>query len=62
MDYKAAIDQLNEWTKLYDMGTPAVTDKEWDDLYFKVKKYEEQNHITNKFSPIGFPLKFFFEC
>ena len=52
MDYKAAINQLNEWTKLYDMGTPAVTDKEWDDLYFKVKKYEEQNHITNKFSPI----------
>jgi NAD-dependent DNA ligase len=28
------IDKLNYYTKLYDEGNPAISDKEWDDIYF----------------------------
>ena len=35
-EYYSAIETLNTWTKLYDTGTPAVSDKEWDDLYFSL--------------------------
>ena len=28
------IDKLNYYTRLYDEGHPAISDKEWDDMYF----------------------------
>ena len=28
------VEKLNHYTKLYDEGNPAITDKEWDDMYF----------------------------
>ena len=30
------VTQLNKWTLLYDLGTPEVSDKEWDNLYFEL--------------------------
>ena len=32
------IDKLNYYTKLYDEGHPEITDQEWDNLYFELKK------------------------
>lgn len=34
------IDKLNYYTKLYDEGHPAISDKEWDDMYFKLQDLE----------------------
>ena len=45
------IDTLNKYTKLYDAGTPAISDKEWDDLYFKLVKMEEKEGIVYPDSP-----------
>ena len=42
-EYYSAIEKLNTWTKLYDEATPAVSDKEWDDLYFLIQAYEEDH-------------------
>ena len=42
-EYYSAIKTLNNWTKMYDEGTPAVSDKEWDDLYFSIVKYEKEH-------------------
>lgn len=36
------IDKLNYYTKLYDEGNPAISDKEWDDLYFKLVMMERE--------------------
>ena len=45
------IKQLNEYTKLYEEGNPAISDKEWDDLYFKLKKLEEEKGFSLPNSP-----------
>ena len=45
------IDKLNYYTKLYDEGTPEISDKEWDDLYFELVKLENQEHIYFEDSP-----------
>ena len=34
------IKQANYYTKLYEEGTPEISDKTWDDLYFEIKKLE----------------------
>jgi len=34
------VDKLNYLTKKYDEGTPEVSDKEWDDLYFQLLELE----------------------
>lgn len=34
------VDKLNYYTKLYDEGNPAISDKEWDDMYFKLQDLE----------------------
>lgn len=36
------VDRLNYYTKLYDMGKPAISDKEWDDLYFQLQEMEHE--------------------
>ena len=36
------IQVLNDWTKAYDEGKPKVPDKEWDELYFKLKEMEKE--------------------
>lgn len=45
------IEKLNYYTMLYDKGTPAISDKEWDDLYFQLKKEEEKTGIIYPDSP-----------
>ena len=42
-EYKTAVEQLNLWTKFYDEGTPLVSDKEWDQLYFKIWQFEKEH-------------------
>lgn len=45
------IKQLNEWTKLYDEGHPVVSDKEWNELYFKLVKMEKEAGYSLPDSP-----------
>ena len=45
------IQTLNNWTKAYDEGHPEVSDKEWDELYFKLKKMEKETGIVLPNSP-----------
>ena len=42
---------LNEATEEYDKGTPIMTDKEWDDLYFELKNLEDKQNFFFKNSP-----------
>lgn len=45
------VEKLNYYTKLYDEGHPEISDKEWDDLYFRLKTLEEETHIVLPNSP-----------
>ena len=38
LEIAAMIRKLNEATEQYDAGHPIMSDKEWDDLYFKLKE------------------------
>ena len=48
---KNLIEKLNHYTKLYDEGHPAISDKEWDNMYFELQKLENEYHIYLKDSP-----------
>ena len=48
---RSLIDELNRLTKLYDEGHPEISDKEWDDLYFKLQKMEKETGIIYPDSP-----------
>ena len=48
---KDLIAQLNKATKAYDEGHPIMTDKEWDDLYFKLLEMERDTGIIYPNSP-----------
>ena len=50
-EIKGLIQLLNTWTKAYDEGNPLVSDKEWDDKYFQLKKLEDKYHIYYNNSP-----------
>ena len=45
------IDSLNYYTKYYDIGQSLISDKEWDDLYFKLIALENKYQIYYKDSP-----------
>ena len=45
------INELNRLTKLYDEGYPEISDKEWDDLYFKLQKMEKETDLIYPDSP-----------
>ena len=45
------INQANYYTKLYEEGTPEISDKAWDNLYFEIKQLEEELDIHPKNSP-----------
>lgn len=47
----ALIDKANEYTTLYDLGTPAITDQEWDNIYFEIKKLEDELDLYPQNSP-----------
>lgn len=45
------IEKLNYYTKLYDEGTPAISDKEWDDMYFQLQELEKEFGVILSNSP-----------
>lgn len=51
MTIRELIDKLNYYTELYDKGTPSISDREWDDLYFKLVKKEEETKVIFPDSP-----------
>lgn len=48
---KQYINFLNYNTKLYDEGNPIISDREWDEVYFKLVKLEEETNIVLPDSP-----------
>lgn len=50
-EYLNTIEKLNEYTKNYDTGMPLISDKEWDDLYFEISKFEEETGFISDNSP-----------
>ena len=51
MDIKSLINELNYFTELYDKGISKITDKDWDEMYFLLKKEEEKTGIIYPNSP-----------
>ena len=45
------IDKLNYYTKYYDMGQSLISDKEWDDMYFKLQDLENFYGVYLENSP-----------
>ena len=50
-EIRKLIDTLNVHTKLYDEGTPILSDKDWDDLYFALQNMEKESGIYFPDSP-----------
>lgn len=51
INMRELIDKLNYHTQLYDTGKPEISDKEWDDLYFKLVKMENETGLYYEDSP-----------
>lgn len=51
INMRELIDRLNYHTQLYDAGRPEISDKEWDDLYFKLVKMENETGLYYEDSP-----------
>ena len=45
------VKKLNEYTALYDEGRPAISDKEWDDMYFELFELEQEYNYYPSDSP-----------
>lgn len=50
-EIRELIDKLNYNTKLYDEGKPEISDQEWDDMYFKLVKLEQETKEYFEDSP-----------
>lgn len=50
-EYTQNIEKLNYYTKLYDEGTPEISDEAWDALYFDCCTYEEETGYIDPKSP-----------
>lgn len=50
-EIRELIDYLNKQIRAYDEGQPIISDKEYDDLYFKLKELENIYHIYYPDSP-----------
>ena len=51
MEMQELVDKLNYYTKLYDEGNPAISDKEWDDMYFQLQDMERMTGVYLPDSP-----------
>ena len=51
IDINILIKKLNKATEAYDKGNPIMTDKEWDELYFELKEWENKTGIIYPNSP-----------
>ena len=45
------VEKLNYYTKLYDEGNPAISDKEWDNMYFQLQELENEFGVILSNSP-----------
>ena len=45
------VEKLNYYTKLYDEGNPAISDKEWDNMYFELQELEKEFGVILSNSP-----------
>ena len=45
------VEKLNYYTKLYDEGNPAISDKEWDNMYFQLQELEKEFGVILSNSP-----------
>ena len=45
------VSELNRLTELYDKGTPEISDKEWDDMYFELVTLEHERGYILPNSP-----------
>ena len=45
------INFLNDATIAYEKGTPIISDKQWDDLYFKLDEFEKNVGFVYANSP-----------
>lgn len=52
------VKELNYFTALYDMGRSPISDQEWDEEYFNLKKMEEETGVVLADSPTN---KIYFE-
>lgn len=50
-EIKFLVQYLNECTKFYDEGRPLISDEEWDNKYFELKKLEEETGLILGDSP-----------
>ena len=50
-EIRELINKINYYTKLYDEGKPEISDKEWDNLYFKLVALENKTGIYFEDSP-----------
>ena len=48
---RSLIDELNRLTVLYDAGQSEISDKKWDELYFKLQEMEKETGIIYPDSP-----------
>ena len=39
-EYIDLVAKANRYTKLYDLGKPEISDKQWDDIYFAIADFE----------------------
>lgn len=51
LDMRELVDELNNYTKLYDEGEPAISDKEWDNMYFDLVQLEKIHGYSLPDSP-----------
>jgi len=51
IEIRELIDKLNYYTKLYDEGNPAISDEEWDKMYFELKELEKETGLIYPDSP-----------
>lgn len=52
IDPTQLIKTLNEATAAYEAGHPIMSDKQWDDLYFQLKEFEDTTGIIYPNSPV----------
>lgn len=50
-EYINLVAKANRYTKLYDLGKPEISDKQWDDIYFAIADFEQRTGIVLSSSP-----------
>ena len=49
--YETLIEELNKATEAYDKGTPIISDREWDVMYYRVAEIEREQGWASPNSP-----------